>query len=143
VASCFSKPDDRGVADLAAHPAACLTEGCTYLGLVPSERVSRSTVRWGGITKAGNAMASRAALIESTWTYRMQAHVSRKLHDCVETISQVVRDIAWKAQLRLCACYRRLAAAGKAKVVIITAIAREVVGFLWATARAVQVNAAG
>ena len=46
-----------------------------------------------------------------------------------------VRDIAWKAQVRLCARYRRLAAAGKPKVVVTTAIARETVGFLWAIAR--------
>jgi transposase len=50
----------------------------------------------------------------------------------------VVRDIAWKAQLRLCARYRRLAAAGKARVVVTTAIAREMVGFIWAIARIVQ-----
>jgi hypothetical protein len=55
---------------------------------------------------------------------------------------QVVRDIAWKAQVRLCARYRRLAATGKAKVVVTTAIAREMVGFLWAIARQAQVGAA-
>jgi transposase len=112
-----------------------------YLGLVPSEHSSGNTVRRGGITKAGNTLARRA-LIEGARTYRMQARVSRKLHDRIENVSQVVRDIAWKAQLRLCARYRRLAAAGKEKVVIVTAIAREMVGFLWAIARQVQVVAA-
>ena len=49
-----------------------------------------------------------------------------------------VRDVAWKAQLRLCARYRRLSAAGKPKVVVTTAIAREMVGFIWAIALIVQ-----
>ncbi len=109
-----------------------------YLGLVPSEHSSGATARRGGITKAGNALA-RHALIEGAWTYRMQARVSRKLHDRLETLPQAVRDIAWKAQVRLCARFRRLAATGKARVVVTTAIAREMVGFLWAIARQVQV----
>jgi transposase len=112
-----------------------------YLGLVPSEQSSGSTVRRGGITKAGNALARRA-LIEGAWTYRMQARISRKLHDRNEHLPQAVRDIAWKAQVRLCARYRRLSAAGKAKVVVTTAIAREMVGFIWAIARHVQVTPA-
>ena len=60
----------------------------------------------------------------------MRARVSRKLHDRLEGLPQIVRDIAWKAQVRLCSRYRRLAATGKAKVVVTTAIAREMVGFL-------------
>lgn len=112
-----------------------------YLGLVPSEHSSGSTVRRGGITKAGNALARRA-LIEGAWTYRMQARISRKLYDRNENLPQAIRDIAWKAQMRLCARYRRLAATGKTKVVVTTAIAREMVGFLWAIARQIQVGAA-
>jgi transposase len=83
-----------------------------YLGLVPSEHSSGSTIRRGGITKAGNALARRV-LIEGAWAYRMTARVSRKLHDRLEPLSGAIRDIAWKAQVRLCARYRRLAAAGK------------------------------
>ena len=49
-----------------------------------------------------------------------------------------VRAIAWKAQPRLCGRYRRLAAGGKPKVVVTTAIAREMVGFVWAIACRVQ-----
>jgi transposase len=108
-----------------------------YLGLVPSEHSSGSSVRRGGITKAGNALARRV-LIEGAWTYRMSARVSRKLHDRVEGLPAAVRDIAWKAQLRLCARYRRLAATGRPKVVVTTAIAREMVGFIWAIARLAQ-----
>lgn len=108
-----------------------------FLGLVPSEHSSGTTVRRGGITKAGNALARRV-LIEGAWTYRMQARVSRKLHDRLENLPKAIRDIAWKAQVRLCARFRRLAAAGKARMVVTTAIAREMVGFLWAIARQVQ-----
>src|SRR6516162_1844378 len=81
---------------------------------------------------------TRRVLIEGAWTYRMTARVSRKLHDRLEPLSAAIRDIAWKAQVRLCARYRRLAAAGKPKVVVSTAIAREIVGFIWAIARIAQ-----
>src|SRR5438046_7739329 len=104
-----------------------------YLGLVPSEHSSGNTIRRGGITKAGNTLARRV-LIEGAWTYRMNARVSRKLHDRLEPLSTEIRDIAWKAQVRLCARYRRLAALGKPKVVITTATAREIVGFIRAIA---------
>lgn len=112
-----------------------------YLGLVPSEHSSGSSIRRGGITKAGNALARRA-LIEAAWTYRMPARVSRTLHDRLEAQPKPVRDVAWKAQVRLCGRYRRLLATGKAKVVAIAAIAREMVGFLWAIARQVPLSPA-
>jgi transposase len=107
-----------------------------YLGLTPSEHSSGASVRRGGITKAGSNLARRA-LVEGAWSYRMQARVSRKLHDRIEALPQAVRDIAWKGQLRMCQRYRRLMAAGKPKVVATTAIAREMVGFIWAIARTV------
>ena len=110
-----------------------------YLGLTPSEHSSGTAIRRGGITKAGNALARRV-LIERAWTCRMQARVTRKLHDRLEGLPQIVRDIAWKAQVRLCARYRRLAATGKPKVVVTTAIAREMAGFLWAIARQTQIG---
>lgn len=110
-----------------------------YLGLVPSEHSSGGSVRRGGITKAGNALARRV-LIEGAWTYRMSARVSRKIHDRLEPLSTEIRDIAWKAQVRLCARYRRLVASGKPKVVVTTAIAREMVGFIWAISRIAQPN---
>ena len=75
-------------------------------------------------------------------TYRMQARVSRKLPDRIERLPQAIREIASRAQLRLCHRYRRLAAAGKPKVVVTTAIARETVGFSWAIARIVQLRPA-
>jgi transposase len=109
-----------------------------YLGLVPSEHSSGATVRKGGITKAGSALARRI-FIEGAWTYRMPARVSPKLLARLEMLPKSVRDIAWKAQLRLCNRYRRLAATGKAKALVTTAIACEMVGFIWAIARQVQV----
>jgi len=113
-----------------------------YLGLVPSEHSSGSSVRRGGISKAGNVLARRV-LIEGAWTYRMPARISRKLHDRNEELPPTIRDIAWKAQLRLCARYRRMTAAGKERVVVIAAIAREMVGFIWAIARIAQPALAG
>jgi hypothetical protein len=62
----------------------------------------------------------------------------RKLHDRNEKLSPAIRDIAWSGQLRLCSSYRRLAAADKPKVVFTTAIAREMVGFIWAIAQIAQ-----
>jgi len=107
-----------------------------YVGLVPSEHSTGDSVRRGGITKVGNSQARRA-LIEGAWTYRMQARVSRKLHDRIDDLPQGIRDTAWKAQVRLCARYRRLIARGKTKVIVTTAIAREMIGFIWAIARQV------
>src|SRR6201987_464936 len=104
-----------------------------YLGLVPSDHSSGPSFARGGIPKAGNALARRV-VIEGAWTYRRKARVSRKLHDRLEPLSAAIRDIAWKAQVRLCARYRRLAAAGKPKVVVTLAIAREMIGFIWAIA---------
>ena len=108
-----------------------------YLGLVPSEHSSGQSVRRGGITKAGSSLARRV-LIEGAWTYRMQARVSLKMFERIEHLPKEIRDIGWRAQLRLCNRYRRLVAAGKPKVVVTTAIAREMVGFIWAIARMVQ-----
>jgi transposase len=108
-----------------------------YLGLTPSEHSSGASVRRGGITKAGSTLA-RKALVEGAWSYRMQARVSRALLARIEDLPQSVRDIAWKGQLRMCNRYRHLMAAGKPKVVVITAIAREMVGFIWAIACAVK-----
>jgi transposase len=110
-----------------------------YVGLVPSDHSSGDSVRRGGITKAGNGQARRV-LIEGAWTYRMQARVSRKLHDRIEDFPQRLRDTAWKAQVRLCGRYRRLVAKGKPRVVVTTAIAREMIGFFWAIARQVQLQ---
>ena len=108
-----------------------------YLGLVPSEHSSGETVRRGGITKTGNGHARRM-LVESAWTYRLPARVSRRLRERQQNVPQAVWEIAWKAQLRLCARYRRLMAKGKRSQVVITAIAREISAFMWAIARVIR-----
>jgi transposase len=112
-----------------------------YLGLVPSEHSSGSSVKRGGITKAGNN-AARRVLIEAAWTYRFPARLSRELLLRQESQSKPIRETAWKAQLRLCARYRKLARTGKPANVVTTAIARELAGFVWAVARQAAVPAA-
>jgi transposase len=112
-----------------------------YLGLVPSEHSSGASVKRGGITKAGNN-AARRVLIEAAWTYRFPARLSRELLLRQESQAKSIRETAWKAQLRLCARYRKLAQTGKPANVVTTAIARELAGFVWAIARQVPVAAA-
>jgi len=80
-----------------------------FLGLVPSERTTGDTVRRGSITKTGNYRARRV-LIEGAWTYRFSARVSETLRTRLKDLPLSVRAIAWKAQVRLCARYRRLIA---------------------------------
>src|ERR1700756_2050501 len=93
-----------------------------YLGLVPSEYSSGASVKRGGLTKAGNK-AARRLLIEAAWCYRFPARVSRELRLRQEEQPRPIREIAWNAQLRLCARYRRLARSGKPANVVTAAIA--------------------
>ena len=94
-----------------------------YLGLVPSEHSSGASIRawWHhqGRQCSGPARADRRSL-----DLPHASRVSRKLHDRNEKLPPAIRDIAWEAQTRLCSRYRRLAAAGKPKVVVTTAFAR-------------------
>jgi transposase len=108
-----------------------------YLGLVPSESSTGQRVRRGSITKAGNPRARRV-LIEGAWTYRFPARLSRLLQERQAGLPKIVREIAWKAQVRLCGRYRKLMAAGKRQTVVTTAIAREMAAFLWAIGREVE-----
>jgi transposase len=113
-----------------------------YLGLVPTERSTGDQIRRGSITKAGNPRARRV-LIEGAWTYRYPARLSRVLQVRQESLPKTVQAIAWKAQLRLCARYRRLMAAGKRRTLVTTAIAREMAVFLWAIGHEVEPRSAG
>jgi transposase len=83
----------------------------SFLGLVPSEYSSGASRRLGAITKCGNAHLRRV-LIEAAWTYRFPARISRELQVRQQGQPKAVRDIAWRAQLRLCTRYRRLQARG-------------------------------
>lgn len=107
-----------------------------YLGLVPSEDSTGDTIKRGPITKAGNRRARRI-LVECAWSYRHPPRVGQEKQERVAAAPRAVREIAWKAQCRLSARYRMLARKGKLKTVIVTAIARELAGFIWAINREV------
>jgi transposase len=113
-----------------AHPRQLMA----YLGLVPGEHSSGSHRRQGSITKTGNAHA-RVALIEAAWHYRLPARITPIIAQRQEGVSEAIRALAWKAQQRLCGRYRRLAARQLHKNKIVTALARELTGFVWAIVR--------
>lgn len=107
-----------------------------YLGLVPKENSSGDNRKQGSITKCGNGRARRL-LIEGAQTYKHKANVSTELQKRQEGLPKVVTDIAWKAQLRLCRRYQRLMQRGKHRNVVVAAIAREMVAYIWAISREV------
>ena len=107
----------------------------SYLGLVPSEHSSGGRIYRGRITKTGNRDARRM-LIEAAWSYRYPARVTQDKSDRLITQPKWVRDLAWRAQVRLCRRYRQLTRKGKHSTVVVTAIARELAGFIWALGRA-------
>jgi transposase len=120
-----------------AHPRALMA----YLGLVPSEHSSGNTRRQGAITRAGNRHVRRI-LIESAWTYRFAAHVGREQQVRQQHQPKLVRDIAWKAQLRLTQRFRKLNLGRKMKMTkVCVAIARELCGFIWDLARQIPIHA--
>lgn len=108
-----------------------------FLGLVPSEYSSGSSRHQGAITKTGNSHA-RHVLIEAAWNYRFPARLSTALQRRQEGQSKAVREIAWRAQLRLARRYRHLWARKLALNKICVAIARELSGFIWDIARQVK-----
>jgi transposase len=110
-----------------------------YLGLIPSEYSSGERRRQGSITKAGNTHARRA-LVEGAWAYRYPAKVSRHLQLRLEKLPKPIQDISWKAQVRLCKRFRRLMARGKHANQVVVAIARELIGFMWAIAKQIPVT---
>jgi transposase len=110
-----------------------------FLGLIPSEYSTGERRRQGSITKAGNSHARRV-LVEGAWAYRYPAKVSRHVQLRLEQQPKAIQDISWKAQVRLCKRYRRLMARGKHANQVVVAIARELVGFMWAIAKQVPVT---
>jgi transposase len=106
-----------------------------YVGLVPSEHSSGPRVRRGAITKAGNGHVRRV-LTEAAWAYRHPPRRTRALRLRQEGQSTAVQAAAWRAQLRLCGRYRQLLARGKVKQQVVTAIARELVAYMWEIDRA-------
>jgi len=110
-----------------------------YSGAVASEDSSGARIRRGGITKTGNAHLRRI-VIEAAWAYRYRPAVGAALRKRQAAASAEVRAIAWKAQHRLHARYRHLTARGKCKQQTVTAVGRELFGFIWAIGRQVEAH---
>jgi transposase len=104
-----------------------------YIGLVPREYSSGQSVKRGRMTKTGNAHLRRT-LVESAWSYRHRPAIKNDLEKRQENQSLEVQAISWKAQNRLHLKYRKIVLKGKHKNIAIGAVARELVGFVWAIA---------
>ena len=102
-----------------------------YAGMGAREDSSGQRIRRGGITKTGNAHLRRIA-IEAAWAYRHRPAVGGALRKRQGTLSEEVKAIGWKAQLRLHARYRKLLGRGKCQQQVVTAVGRELLGFIWA-----------
>jgi transposase len=133
---CFRGIDDLTALTIAAElgdarrfPTAPST--MAFVGLVPSEHSSGAKRAQGAITKTGNAHLRRV-LVESAWHYRHHPFVSAALRTRQRGAPATVVAQAWTAQQRLHRRYARFAARGKPKQHIVTAVARELTGFVWA-----------
>jgi transposase len=120
------------VEDFRRFPSA--PELMSFVGLVPSEHSSGGSRRQGRITRTGNGHVRRI-LVEAAWHYRRKPRMSKAIRERNEKVSAGVRAIARKAQQRLHKRMCRLTAAGKPTTRAVTAVARELVGFVWAIAR--------
>lgn len=112
-----------------------------YLGLVPSERSSGERTRRGSITKAGNAHARRL-LSEAAWNYRFKPRIGKEILARQQHVSEAVRTMAWKAQVRLTQRYQALKDRGVQANKVCIAVARELAGFIWAIGRQAQAEQA-
>jgi len=133
---CFRGIDDLTALTIAAElgdPRRFATAPRTmaFVGLVPSEHSSGTKRAQGGLTKTGNAHLRRV-LVEAAWHYRHHPFVSAALRTRQQGAPAAVIAHAWTAQPRLHRRYQRLAARGKPKQQIVTAVARELTGFVWA-----------
>jgi len=108
-----------------------------YCGLGAREDSSGARTRRGGITKTGNAHLRRV-VVEAAWAYRHRPAVSAALRKRQATLSEEVKAIAWKAQHRLHGRYRKLLGRGKCQQHVVTAVGRELLGFIWAIGVAVE-----
>jgi len=134
----------RGISTLAAmvilsevydlRRFATASEFMAFLGIVPSEHSSGEKQRRGGITKTGNGRVRRI-LVEAAWAYRHYPKVTSRQRKMFAQQPPAVADVCSKANLRLTRRFRRLEARGKKSPVALTAIARELAGFVWAVAR--------
>jgi transposase len=102
-----------------------------YSGLVSSEHSTGLSIRRGAITKTGNAHLRRV-IGQAAWAYQHGPSLCAAARQRQADSSAEVREIAWKAQQRLCSRFRRLSGKGKLRQKVVTAIARELLGFVWA-----------
>ncbi len=109
----------------------------SYAGLVPSEDSSGGTTKRGSITKCGNSHLRRV-IVEAAWHYRHRPAVGVNLGKRQNHVSEEVKQISWKAQHRLNLKYRRMVGRGKTKQKAITAVGRELLGFIWAIGQEVK-----
>jgi len=108
-----------------------------YVGLIPSEYSSGEKRKQGNITKTGNRHVRRL-LVESAWSYRYQPAVKGELKKRINGQSPTIQSISWKAQNRLHKKYYRLLSKGKNGGKAVTAVARELAGFIWAVMQEVE-----
>lgn len=106
-----------------------------YSGAVSSEHSSGERTQRGAISKAGNAHLRRI-VVEAAWSYRHRPSVGAALaarqKDLGQPYAEEVKEMAWKAQHRLHSRYSKLSARGKTKQKVVTAVGRELLGFVWA-----------
>jgi len=107
-----------------------------YVGLTPSEHSSGEKRKLGAITKCGNGR-TRRLLVEGAHSYRYAAKVSKEMQVRQEGLPKAIIDKAWEAQMRLCRRYQRLIMRSKPRNVVTTAIAREMIAFIWSISREV------
>lgn len=117
------------VCDWRRFPTASMFMG--FSGLVPSEHSSGQRTSRGGITHAGNTHL-RTQLVESAWAYKSRPAAGATLQKRQEGLDPEVVARAWGAQLRLCGKFRRLDERKGNRKVVVTAVARELAGFVWA-----------
>ena len=113
----------------------------SYTGMVPSEHSSGARRYQGAITKTGNNHLRRV-LIEAAWRYRHRPGLSNRQRALQRELDPRVIEIAWNAQLRLNRRYARLSAKTKPPGKVITAVAREFVGFIWAIGTTIEAASA-
>lgn len=113
-----------------------------YAGIVSREHSSGASIRRGAITKTGNAHLRRI-VVEAAWAYRFRPSIGYQLRRRQRNLSPEITELAWKAQHRLHGRYCKLAGRGVLKQKVVTAVARELLGFAWAIAVKTESNSRG
>lgn len=109
----------------------------SYAGAVPSEYSSGGKTSRGAITKTGNGHLRRV-ITEAAWAYRYRPAIGPELRRRQQCLAASIREISWKAQHRLHSRYAKLVLAGKHRNIAVTAVARELLGFIWAIGKEVE-----